>query len=58
MDKYNIFIQHINFPTVQRGTERLRITPTPFHTEQMIQELVHALSSVFKVLGIETKKLK
>ena len=56
VDKYNIFVQHINFPTVQRGTERLRITPTPLHTEKMIQELANSLASVFEELGIKTKK--
>lgn len=56
VDKHNIFVQHINFPTVQRGTERLRITPTPLHTEKMIQELANSLASVFEELGIKTKK--
>lgn len=56
VDEHNIFVQHINFPTVQRGTERLRITPTPLHTKKMIQELANALASVFEELGIKTKK--
>lgn len=55
VDKYNIFVQHINFPTVKRGSERLRITPTPFHTEAMIKDLASALASVFAELGIKTK---
>ena len=55
VDKYNIFVQHINFPTVKRGSERLRITPTPCHTEAMIMELASALASVFEELGIKTK---
>lgn len=52
IDKHNIFVQHINFPTVSRGTERLRITPTPAHTDQMIEELTLALVDVFNELGI------
>lgn len=55
VDKHNIFVQHINFPTVKRGSERLRITPTPCHTETMIKELANALVSVFEELGIKAK---
>lgn len=55
LDKHDIFVQHINFPTVPKGTERLRITPTPAHTDEMIQHLTQALVSVFKELGIGLK---
>ncbi len=53
IEKHNIFVQHINFPTVPRGTERLRITPTPAHTDQMIEELTLALVDVFNELSIK-----
>lgn len=53
---YGIYIQPINFPTVPRGTERLRITPTPMHTEAMADELVSALNIVLDKMQIERKK--
>ncbi len=53
LDKHGIFVQHINHPTVPVGEERLRITPTPLHTDEMIEELVAALVDVFDSLGIE-----
>ncbi len=52
LKKHNIFLQHINFPTVSKGTERLRITPTPAHSDEMISELAKALLDVFDTLGI------
>lgn len=53
MNEFNIFVQHINFPTVPRGTERLRITPTPLHTDEMMEKLVDALIEVFDRLALE-----
>ncbi len=56
--KHNIFVQHINFPTVPKGTERLRITPTPAHTEEMIAHLTRSLLDVFQELDIQLKAEK
>jgi 5-aminolevulinate synthase len=52
LDKHNIYIQPINYPTVPRGTERLRITPTPFHTAELVSALRDALSETFEALNI------
>ncbi len=52
MDTHDIYIQPINYPTVPRGTERLRITPTPFHDDALIEGLAEALCEVWDTLGI------
>lgn len=53
MKEYNIYVQPINFPTVAKGTERLRITPGPLHTRAMIDELVNGLIGVFQRLELK-----
>jgi 5-aminolevulinate synthase len=45
---HNIYVQAINYPTVDVGTERLRFAPTPFHDDGMIEDLIQALKIVFK----------
>jgi 5-aminolevulinate synthase len=47
LNEYGIYVQAINYPTVDVGTERLRFAPTPFHDDGMIEDLVSALQAVF-----------
>ena len=50
LNEHGIYVQPINYPTVDVGTERLRFAPTPLHDDGMIEDLVSALSETFKLL--------
>lgn len=52
LDDYKIYVQPINYPTVPRGTERLRITASPNHTEKMVKDLANALKNIFHELKL------
>lgn len=52
LDEHNIYVQPINYPTVPKGEERLRISPSPVHTEQMMDEFVGAAHKIWNQLGL------
>jgi 5-aminolevulinate synthase len=52
LETHHIYVQPINYPTVPRGTERLRFTPTPFHSDELIGKLADALDETWSALQL------
>jgi len=53
MDEYGLYVQPINYPTVPKGTERLRFTPGPLHNDAMLEALVRALNVIWERLNLK-----
>lgn len=58
MEKYGVYVQDINYPTVAYGQEKLRIAPTPFHTQEMQDHFIASLVDVWHELDLSFTKME
>lgn len=56
LNEHKMYVQHINYPTVPKGTERLRITITPAHTDEMIHNLIVSIIQVFAEVNLKIEE--
>jgi 5-aminolevulinate synthase len=52
LNDFSIYVQPINYPTVPKGTERLRFTPTPHHNDEKMKYLVNSLDQIWRELNL------
>ena len=53
LEEHGVYVQPINYPTVPRRTERLRFTPTPLHTDEMMDDLVKSMCAIWGRIGLQ-----